>query len=194
MVEADLDGGVVAVRYGLGREPGLTTFAAAGPMRARRVASTRAGRRRHPGAGRPDAPGASTSIVADRWGADHAQARRRRREASSMRPAAPLTGADRCRLRCPGRAGPNPVAEELVALTHACADTAPGGPRGGSAWCSSVTAPTGWATSSRLARRSPVMASLPERPHDAADAPRRRNHVPSGSFPLAVRSVPSAAS
>ena len=30
VVEADLDGGVLAVRYGLGREPGLTTFAAAG--------------------------------------------------------------------------------------------------------------------------------------------------------------------
>lgn len=29
VVEADLDGGVLAVRYGLGREPGLTTFAAA---------------------------------------------------------------------------------------------------------------------------------------------------------------------
>lgn len=29
MVEADLDGGVLAVRYGLGREPGLTTLAAA---------------------------------------------------------------------------------------------------------------------------------------------------------------------
>ena len=31
VVEADLDGGVLAVRYGLGREPGLTTFAAGGP-------------------------------------------------------------------------------------------------------------------------------------------------------------------
>jgi hypothetical protein len=32
MVEADLAGGVMAVRYGLGREPGLTTLAAAGPI------------------------------------------------------------------------------------------------------------------------------------------------------------------
>ncbi len=31
VVEADLDGGVLAVRYNLGREPGLTTFAASGP-------------------------------------------------------------------------------------------------------------------------------------------------------------------
>jgi len=31
LVEADLAGGVVAVRYGLGREPGLTTLAAANP-------------------------------------------------------------------------------------------------------------------------------------------------------------------
>ena len=31
MVEADLSGGVVAVRYGLGREPGLVTLAAANP-------------------------------------------------------------------------------------------------------------------------------------------------------------------
>lgn len=32
LVEADLAGGVLAVRYGLGREPGLTTLAAAGPV------------------------------------------------------------------------------------------------------------------------------------------------------------------
>ncbi|MGQ0823790.1 MAG: MinD/ParA family ATP-binding protein [Actinomycetota bacterium] len=31
VVEADLDGGVLAVRYSLGREPGLTTFAASHP-------------------------------------------------------------------------------------------------------------------------------------------------------------------
>jgi hypothetical protein len=31
LVEADLKGGVVAVRYQLGREPGLTTLAAANP-------------------------------------------------------------------------------------------------------------------------------------------------------------------
>ena len=31
LVEADLTGGVVAVRYQLGREPGLTTLAAANP-------------------------------------------------------------------------------------------------------------------------------------------------------------------
>lgn len=34
LVEADLAGGVVAVRYGLGREPGLTTLAAAGSVDA----------------------------------------------------------------------------------------------------------------------------------------------------------------
>lgn len=34
MVEADLDGGVLAVRYGLGREPGLTTLAAAQTVEA----------------------------------------------------------------------------------------------------------------------------------------------------------------
>lgn len=33
LVEADRSGGVMAVRYGLGREPGLTTFAAAGALR-----------------------------------------------------------------------------------------------------------------------------------------------------------------
>jgi len=32
LVEADLAGGVIAVRYGLGREPGLTTLAATGPL------------------------------------------------------------------------------------------------------------------------------------------------------------------
>lgn len=32
LVEADLAGGVIAVRYGLGREPGLTTLAATGPI------------------------------------------------------------------------------------------------------------------------------------------------------------------
>ena len=31
LVEADLDGGVLAIRYGLGREPGLTTLAASSP-------------------------------------------------------------------------------------------------------------------------------------------------------------------
>lgn len=31
LVEADLSGGVVAIRYGLGREPGLTTLVAANP-------------------------------------------------------------------------------------------------------------------------------------------------------------------
>src|SRR3546814_13554520 len=31
LVEADLSGGVLAVRYGLGREPGLTSLAAANP-------------------------------------------------------------------------------------------------------------------------------------------------------------------
>ena len=34
LVEADLSGGVVAVRYGLGREPGLVTLAAASPSDA----------------------------------------------------------------------------------------------------------------------------------------------------------------
>jgi MinD-like ATPase involved in chromosome partitioning or flagellar assembly len=34
LVEADLSGGVMAVRYGLGREPGLTTLAAADPATA----------------------------------------------------------------------------------------------------------------------------------------------------------------
>ncbi|KAA0235948.1 MAG: hypothetical protein EDR02_01985 [Actinobacteria bacterium] len=32
VIEADLDGGVLAVRYGLGREPGLATYAASSPQ------------------------------------------------------------------------------------------------------------------------------------------------------------------
>src|SRR3546814_11529374 len=34
LVEADLSGGVLAVRYGLGREPGLTSLAPANPTEA----------------------------------------------------------------------------------------------------------------------------------------------------------------
>lgn len=62
VVEADLDGGVLAVRYRLGREPGLTTFAASGPEDPE-------GWRAHaqdaggvPVLVGPDAPGASASL------------------------------------------------------------------------------------------------------------------------------------
>lgn len=62
VVEADLDGGVLAVRYGLGREPGLTTFAASGQEDGN-------GWRAHaqdaggvPVLVGPDAPGASASL------------------------------------------------------------------------------------------------------------------------------------
>lgn len=59
VVEADLDGGVLAVRYGLGREPGLTTFAASAPEGWRAHAQDAGG---VPVLVGPDAPGASASL------------------------------------------------------------------------------------------------------------------------------------
>src|SRR3546814_17824018 len=62
VVEAERDGGVLAARYGLGREPGLTTFAVSRPQ-------DREGWRAHaqdaggvPVLVGPDAPGASESL------------------------------------------------------------------------------------------------------------------------------------
>lgn len=59
VVEADLDGGVLAVRYGLGREPGLTTFAASAQEGWRAHAQDAGG---VPVLVGPDAPGASASL------------------------------------------------------------------------------------------------------------------------------------
>ncbi|MGE3449549.1 MAG: hypothetical protein AB7H92_18430 [Microbacteriaceae bacterium] len=118
VVEADLDGGVLAVRYGLGREPGLTTFAAAG------VDDTEGWRAHAQDAGGvpvlvgPDAPGASAAFwqsagerIAHRLaGADGVAVV----DAGRMRAPVPLvTVSDLLVLLvCP-------VADQLVALTHA---------------------------------------------------------------------------
>lgn len=59
VVEADLAGGVLAVRYGLGREPGLTTFAASAQGGWRAHAQDAGG---VPVLVGPDAPGASASL------------------------------------------------------------------------------------------------------------------------------------
>lgn len=117
VVEADLDGGVLAVRYGLGREPGLTTFAAAGP-------EDRDGWRTHaqdaggvPVLVGPDAPTASVSLW--RTGGE--------RVAHKLIAAEGVAIVDAGRLRSPVPIVTAsdllavlvcPVAEQLVALTH----------------------------------------------------------------------------
>ncbi len=117
VVEADLDGGVLAVRYGLGREPGLTTFAAGGP-------DADGGWRAHaqdaggvPVLVGPDAPGASTSM----WRTAG------ERITHKLVAADGVAVVDAGRLRSPVPIVTasdflavlvNPVADQLVALTH----------------------------------------------------------------------------
>jgi hypothetical protein len=117
VVEADLDGGVLAVRYGLGREPGLTTFAAAGP-------DDEGGWRAHaqdagevPVLVGPDAPSASAALwrtagerITDRLVSSDGVAVV---DAGRLRSPTPIvTASDLLAILV------NPVAEQLVALTH----------------------------------------------------------------------------
>lgn len=117
VVEADLDGGVLAVRYALGREPGLTTFAAAG-------SEDREGWRAHaqdaggvPVLVGPDAAGASASL----WRTAG------ERITHKLVAADGIAVVDAGRLRSPVPIVTasdllavlvSPVAEQLVALTH----------------------------------------------------------------------------
>ena len=117
VVEADLDGGVLAVRYGLGREPGLTTFAASS-------ADDGGGWRAHsqdaggvPVLVGPDAPGAAVAL----WRA----AGERINERLIAGHGCAVVDAGRLRSSVPIVASSNvlavlvcPVAEQLVALTH----------------------------------------------------------------------------
>ena len=117
VVEADLDGGVLAIRYGLGREPGLTTFAAAGPADG-------TGWRAHaqdaggvPVLVGPDAPSASAAL----W---RTAGERITRELVAADGVA-VVDAGRLRSPSPIVAASNllailvhPVTEQLVALTH----------------------------------------------------------------------------
>lgn len=117
VVEADLDGGVLAVRYGLGREPGLTTFAASGP-------DADGGWRAHAqDAGGvavlvgPDAPGASASL----WRTAGERITHKLVAADGVA----VVDAGRLRSPVPLVAASdllavlvNPVADQLVALTH----------------------------------------------------------------------------
>lgn len=117
VVEADLDGGVLAVRYGLGREPGLTTFAAGGP-------DADGGWRAHaqdaggvPVLVGPDAPGASTSM----WRTAGERITHKLVAADGVA----VVDAGRLRSPVPIVAASdllavlvNPVADQLVALTH----------------------------------------------------------------------------
>ncbi|WCO67945.1 hypothetical protein PO878_04310 [Iamia majanohamensis] len=115
VVEADLVGGVLAVRYGLGREPGLTTFAAGGPDAAWRAHAQDAGG--VPVLVGPDAPGASELM----W------------RSAGERITHKLVAADGVAVVDAGRFHSpvpivsasdllailvNPVADQLVALTH----------------------------------------------------------------------------
>ncbi len=117
VVEADLDGGVLAVRYSLGREPGLTTFAAAG-------ADDGNGWRSHaqdaggvPVLVGPDAPAASTSMwrtagerITHKLVATEGVAVV---DAGRLRSSVPIvTSSDLLAVLI------HPVAEQLVALSH----------------------------------------------------------------------------
>ncbi len=118
VVEADLDGGVLAVRYGLGREPGLTTFAASGH-------DAEGGWRAHaqdaggvPVLVGPDAPGASASL----W---RTAGERITHKLAAAADGVAVVDAGRLRSPVPLVAASdllavlvNPVADQLVALTH----------------------------------------------------------------------------
>lgn len=116
VVEADLDGGVLAVRYGLGREPGLTTFAAGGhdddgwKTHAQDAGGV-------PVLVGPDAPGASASL----WRTAGERITHKLIAADGM------GVVDTGRLRSPVSIVAasdllavlaNPVADQLVGLTH----------------------------------------------------------------------------
>lgn len=117
VVEADVDGGVLAVRYNLGREPGLTTLAAAGT-------EDRDGWRAHaqdaggvPVLVGPDAPAASASlwrtagerITHKLIAADGTAVI----DAGRLRSPVPIVTASDLLVMLV-----SPVAEQLVALTH----------------------------------------------------------------------------
>lgn len=116
VVEADLDGGVLAIRYGLGREPGLTTLAAAGPDGDEwRAHAQEAGG--VPVLVGPDAPSASAALW--RTAGD--------RITQKLVASDGLAVVDAGRLRSPSPIVAasdllailvHPIAEQLVALTH----------------------------------------------------------------------------
>lgn len=117
VIEADLDGGVLAIRYGLGREPGLATFAAGGSHDAdgwRAHAQDAGG---VPVLVGPDAPGATASM----WRTAGERITHQILAADGMA----VVDAGRLRSPVPVVAASdllilvvNPVAEQLVALTH----------------------------------------------------------------------------
>lgn len=116
VVEADLDGGVLAVRYGLGREPGLTTLAAAGPEEGEwRAHAQEAGG--VPVLVGPDAPLASAAL----WRTAGDRITHKLVASDGVA----VVDAGRLRAPIPMVAASDllailvhPVAEQLVALTH----------------------------------------------------------------------------
>lgn len=117
VVEADLDGGVLAVRYGLGREPGLTTLAAAGAVESdtwRAHAQDAGG---VPVLVGPDAPAPTASL----W----RSAGERITQCLSVAEGVAVVDAGRLRSPVPLVTASHlllllvrPVAEQLVALSH----------------------------------------------------------------------------
>ena len=117
VVEADLDGGVLAIRYGLGREPGLTTFAAAGPGDGSGWTAHAQDASRVPMLVGPNAPSASAALW--RTAGD--------RITHELVASDGVAVVDAGRLRSPSPIVAasdvlailvHPVAEQLVALTH----------------------------------------------------------------------------
>lgn len=117
VVEADLDGGVLAVRYGLGREPGLTTFAASGGQDGHDWAAHAQDVAGVPVLVGPDAPTASALL----WAAAGERVTHQLVDADGVA----VVDAGRLRGLVPVVAASDllvvlvcPIAEHLVALTH----------------------------------------------------------------------------
>lgn len=117
VVEADLDGGVLAVRYSLGREPGLTTFAASGGDAGSSWRTHAQDAGGIPVLVGPDAPSAAASL----W----TTAGERITDQLIAADGVAVIDAGRLRALTPVVARSDvlavlvsPVAEQLVALTH----------------------------------------------------------------------------
>lgn len=117
VVEADLDGGVLAVRYGLGREPGLTTFAASSPEDPERWRAHAQDAGGVPVLVGPDAPGACASL----WRTGGERITHKLLAADGVA----VVDAGRLRTPVPIVVASDlvavlvcPVAEQLVALAH----------------------------------------------------------------------------
>lgn len=117
VVEADLDGGTLAVRYGLGREPGLTTLAASGAGNGRDWRAHAQEAAGVPVLVGPDAPATSASL----WRSAGERISKELVKADGVA----IVDAGRVRALVPVLTSSDvvavlvrPIAEHLVALSH----------------------------------------------------------------------------